>query len=345
MIFCTEWGMNNSMKRACVIGCGAIGPVHCEGIRLADEAVLAGVCDVDPVSRGKLSEQFGARGFASFDEVLASNEIDAVHLCVPHYLHTSMAKTALQAGKIVVLEKPPAMTEEQLSDLLSFVEQGGFSDRITVVLQNRRNACVEKMKEFVQGGALGALRGIVAQVNWCRDEAYYNSAAWRGTWKYEGGGLLMNQAIHTIDLMLWLGGKASDVRGHACRRILKNIEVEDTADILILFENGVRGVFSGTNGYSVTTPASVELEFEGGRLRYADQLLYQIVDDHCTVICRDYPPAQGKACWGASHAKVIDDFYRFLAGKGGNHISLTEAVPSMELIFQVYHQSRQAGLL
>ena len=328
------------MKTGCVVGCGAIGPVHAEGIRLAEFGRLDGICEIDEEKRNKYCEQYGVKGFSSFDQVLCDPEIDVVHICTPHYLHAPMTREALLAGKAVVLEKPAAISSRELRELVSFVEENGYRDRVMIMLQNRRNSCVQALKKLTTSEQeLGALKGIAAHVTWRRDEAYYDSAAWRGTWAYEGGGLLINQAVHTIDLMLWLGGAVKEIRAAASRRAVTNIEVEDTADALVVFENGARGVFTATNGYGATTPAMLELEFEKARFRYADQALYRIEGQDISVVCRDDLQFRGKSCWGNGHARVIDDFYRFLEGSGGQMIPLTEAVPAMEFVFEVYRQA------
>lgn len=326
------------MKQGCVVGCGAIGPVHAEGIRLAEFGRLGGVCDIDE-ERGRVCGR-NIKYFSSFEQVICDPSIDVVHICTPHYLHASMTKAALEAGKAVVLEKPVAISRREMEELIAFVERRGFGDRVMIMLQNRKNTCVQTLKNLMASDrSLGALRGIAAHVTWRRDEAYYASAPWRGTWDMEGGGLLINQAIHTIDLMLWLGGAVQEIRSCASRRAVTGIEVEDTADVLIWFKNGARGVFTGTNGYGVTVPAMLELEFENVRLRYADQALYRIEGQEISVLCRDDLAFRGKVCWGNGHARVIDDFYRHLERKGGSFIPLREAVPAMEFVFEVYQQA------
>ena len=327
------------MKKGCVIGCGAISTMHTEGLLLSDYGQLAGVCDIDKGKAIEKAEQYQVPVYDSFESVIQDETIDVVHLCTPHYLHAPMTKAALSAGKAVVLEKPIAITPSEMKDLLQFVEENGYHDKVTVMFQTRQNTCIQKIRQMIEEKALGEMLGIVAHLSWKRDEEYYASGEWRGTWDYEGGGVLINQAIHTIDLMLLMAGPVASMKAAASNRMVKTIEVEDTADVLIEFESGIRGVFTATNGYSWTNPASIELNFEKGKLRYADQALYQICGDEITILCKDDHSYKGKSCWGNGHAKAIENFYQHLSGKGGSYLPLTEAIPATEFVFEVYRQA------
>ena len=328
------------MKNGCIVGCGAISPMHAEALVLSDYGKLYGVCDTDPQKAEAMARKYVAEVYSSFEQVIEDKDIDVVHICTPHYLHTPMAKTALSAGKAVVLEKPVAISKGELEDLLAFVQKNGYEDKVTVMFQTRRNTCVQKMQSLLkEDKSLGSLLGIIAHLSWKRDEQYYASGDWRGTWKYEGGGVLINQAIHTIDLMLLLAGPVKQMFANASNRIIKNIEVEDTADVLIEFESGARGVLTATNGHSTTTPATIELQFENGILRYADHTLYSIKGVDIEVLCHDEDVFYGKDCWGNGHADAIDSFYRFLHGEGGENLPLTESVPATSFVFEVYRQA------
>lgn len=327
------------MKRGCIIGCGAISVMHTEGLQLTDFGQLAGVCDIDAEKAKKMGESYGVPVYSSFEEVIADSTIDVVHICTPHYLHAPMTKAALSAGKAVVLEKPIAISQAEMEDLLNFVHENGYEDKVSVMFQTRKNTCIQEIQRKMKEGALGELQGIAAHLTWRRDEEYYASGDWRGTWAYEGGGVLINQAIHTIDLMLLLAGPVKTMVANASTRMVKNIEVEDTADVVMEFESGVRGVFTATNAFTVTIPASIELIFEKGKLRYADKALYQICGDDISVLCQDDESYKGKSCWGNGHAVAIEDFYRFLQGEGGDHLPLSEAVGATNFVFEVYRQA------
>ncbi len=213
------------MKKVCIVGYGAIGPIHAMALEKTAQGRLYGVCDVDPARRRACAEQYGAVEYEDFDTMLLDKEIQSVHICTPHYLHYEMIRKALAAGKDVVAEKPLVRTREEWEAL----QRLPGADRICVVLQNRLNPCVQRMRELVRSGELGAVRAVRGILTWNRDRAYYESARWRGKWETEGGGLLINQAVHTLDLFSYVAGDICGVRADMCNHTLEGvIQVEDT---------------------------------------------------------------------------------------------------------------------
>ena len=327
------------MKRGCVVGVGAIGPVHASALVGMDS--LYAVCDnqLDRLS-GFYPKNLDLKRYGSFDEVLNDSEIDVVHICTPHYLHKEMAISAMEHNKAVVLEKPAAMNAEELAELYEAQKQ--LSGRVCVVLQNRTNpGIVELKKRIASDKKLGKLLEITGILTWNRDAEYYRHDAWRGKWKTEGGGLLINQAVHTIDLMCWLGGGITSVRGSVSNKTLEDvIEVEDTADAIFKTSSGINMCFYATNGCSISRPAQLEVQFEFGKLRYADNRLYRITDNSCEQIASDSGDVPGKPCWGGGHKKVITDFYNYLESGSGEYISLDDAMPAMKVLYAFYKSAR-----
>ena len=328
------------MKNGCVIGMGAVGPIHAAALQ--ERGSLYGVCDNQPERLARfLPEDTNIRRFADFAEVLNDPEVEVVHICTPHFLHAKMTRAALAAGKQVVLEKPAAMCAEEFEDLRQYAAKS--AGRVCVMLQNRTNPAVVKMKELLENDRhLGKLMGLTGFLTWCRDAAYYAQDAWRGKWKTEGGGLLINQAIHTLDLMGYLGGKVISVQGSISNKTLQGvIEVEDTADAVMETENGLRLCFYATNGCRYSRPMYLEAQLEHGVLRYADNRLYQITEEDCQVLAYDRPDCPGKACWGGGHRTVIADFYRYLETGKGWYLTLEDAVPAMEVLFAFYQSAKE----
>lgn len=328
------------MKRGCVVGMGAIGPVHAAG--LESRGSLYGICD----NQKKRLMEFQPKNqklcrFSGLEEVLADSRVDVVHICTPHYLHAEMAISAMQAGKAVVLEKPVSMNDEELEAVMSCAKE--TDGRICVMLQNRTNPAVRCLKNILEkNDDMGKIIGISGFLTWCRDASYYAQDAWRGKWKTEGGGLLINQAIHTIDLMEYLGGRIVRVCGSISNKTLNGvIEVEDTADAVFETEDGLRMSFYATNGYSCSEPPRIEVRMEKGLLRYADNRLYRITEDSCEILAYDSPEHPGKACWGSGHQTVIDGFYRMLEIGDGEYSSLWDAVPAMRTLFAFYRSAKE----
>lgn len=317
------------MKKVCIVGYGAIGPIHAKALENVTGAQLYAVCDIAPKRRQLCREQYGdgVMEYEDFDTMLADTFLDSVHICTPHYLHYEMAKKALAAGKSVVLEKPVTRTRQEWNALMNL--EG--ADKICVVLQNRLNPCVQKLKEMIQNGSLGSVKAARAVLTWNRDKAYYESAGWRGKWDTEGGGLLINQAIHTLDFFSYLLGGIRKVRTTMCNHTLEGvIEVEDTFVAHLDLAGGVKGVFFATNGYSENSSPFFEVSFEKGTARYLDQKLW--VNDR--LYAEDAPATAGKAYWGSGHAMLLKKFY-----EEGEAFSPFDARNTMETVFAMYEDA------
>ena len=149
--------------------------------------------------------------------------------------------------------------------------------QITINFQNRFNPTSIKAKEIIDSGEMGKIRGVKGLVTWFRDADYYVESGWRGSFQTEGGGVLINQSIHTLDLMRWLVGEVEFIEGHVSTRALKDvIEVEDTAEATLYFKNGARGIFYATNCYTDNSPVEIEIHFDKGTLRIYDDELIKI---------------------------------------------------------------------
>lgn len=324
------------MKNACIVGYGAIGPVHADAIDKCPDALLYAVCDINADRAKKCTDKYsGVISYADFNDMLGDNNIDVVHICTPHYLHEPMTNAALRAGKDVVLEKPVCINQDEMKSIMLTAEK--HSDRkICVMLQNRTNACIQEMKRLAEDETSGKLLGIIATLSWHRDEAYYAHDSWRGKWATEGGGLMINQAIHLLDLMVMFGGKPVCVHSNLSHWKIANIEVEDTANALVEFESGICGVFSATNCHSCDAPFYLELDFENVKLRYADGVLYRIVGDDISITERDVKPEIGKKYWGSGHAKVTNAFYSSLENRPMPYTTIYDAANSMGVMFDMY---------
>lgn len=326
------------MKNACIVGYGAIGPVHADAINKCPDAHLYAVCDIDAERLKKSTDEYsGVIGYTDFDNMLTDDNIDVVHICTPHYLHEPMTKAALAAGKDVVLEKPVCITRGEMQNIINIADR--HKDRkLCIMLQNRTNACIVKMKRLAASVETGKLLGIIASLSWHRDEKYYAHDSWRGKWATEGGGLMINQAVHLLDLMIMFGGKPVKVRSNLSHWKISNIEVEDTANALVQFESGICGVFNATNCHSCDSPFYLELDFENVKLRYADGVLYRITDDDITIIEKDVKANIGKKYWGSGHARVTDAFYSSLEGRPSPYTTIYDAADTMSVMFDMYEK-------
>ncbi|MET0976004.1 MAG: Gfo/Idh/MocA family oxidoreductase, partial [Leifsonia sp.] len=257
--------------RAAVIGCGDISSLHLAALATVPGATLVAVCDTDADRLAAASVAKEVPGFADhlrlFDEV----KPDVVHICTPHDTHAVIAVAALDRGIDVILEKPLAHTRDEADRLQLAAERSGA--RLAVCFQNRYNAPVQAARLALATGDLGAVLGASATVLWHRSAEYYLDRPWRGRWSTGGGGLLMNQAIHTLDLVQWLVGPVESVSGNASTRFLEDvIEVEDTAEMVLRHVNGARSVFYATLAHSSNAPVDIEIVTERATLHIRGDL-------------------------------------------------------------------------
>ena len=220
---------------AVVVGCGAIGPVHAGVLSDCPDAVLYGVCDIQPDRADALAAKYGCKAYYDFDAVVCDPDVDVVHLCTPHYLHAPMAVEAARRGKHVVMEKPFAMNNREAAEAAEHIRESGV--KLCAVLQNRYTPCIVKAKELIDGGTYGKVLGAKGLLTWHRPPEYYASGEWRGKWATEGGGLVINQAVHLLDLLTYLGGSCEAICASMDNRTLQGvIEVEDTAEATLYWK-------------------------------------------------------------------------------------------------------------
>lgn len=330
------------MLRVGLVGCGDISPMHLDAIAADPGADLVGVCDIDGPAREAAAAQYGGEPFARLDDLLDAGGLDVLHVCTPHYLHAPMAEQGLAAGVNVLTEKPVGRT---LADADRLDRAARASSAILgVCFQNRYNNTVVELKRRLDEGRYGEVLSVSGELRWQRDAAYYARRPWRRTWREAGGGLLINQAIHTLDLMQWLVGGVAGVSGRAEQRAMRPpVEVEDTASITLDLEtpagSRVEGVFFGTNTHDHNAPVVVEVRTEQAVLRLESDLTITTGDSEVEVVESAGNGPQGRDYWGASHALLIADFYRHVRLGRPFWIDAAEATPSLRILSEVYRQS------
>ncbi len=224
-----------------LVGCGSIAPTQAKALAaLPAQVRLAYCCDVDERRASAFAEQFGLK-VASWAEVLANPEIEAITICTPSGLHSSLAAEAFAAGKHVVVEKPMDVSLAACDALLEAQRQAPSPRALAVISQHRFDPASQLVQQTVQRGELGRLVLAEVQIPWFRTQEYYDSGDWRGTWALDGGGCLMNQGIHTVDLMLWLCGPVKTVYAQTRTAAHERIEVEDVVCATLTFANGAIG--------------------------------------------------------------------------------------------------------
>lgn len=299
------------MKRVGIVGCGGIAGTHVWAISQLDNIEITAFADVKKERAIAFSEKYAdgnVATYSSIEDMLSTNQVDAIHICTPHYLHVPMAITALRQGVSVFCEKPPAISMKQFEELRTVVDNS--KARLGFCFQNRYNQTVKKAEEILAEGRLGEVIGARAFVTWKREADYYRTD-WKGQLSTEGGGALINQSIHTLDLMLQFLGEPEMLEAGISNHHLKGvIEVEDTVEAWMRFRDDKRGCFYASTGYASDAPVILELTCEQGSITMIDKTV--TVRKHGGEIENlDIEELQGigKSYWGNGHLTCIRDFY------------------------------------
>jgi UDP-N-acetyl-2-amino-2-deoxyglucuronate dehydrogenase len=269
--------MNNAMNnkvRFALVGAGIIGTHHGKVMsELAADVELVAVVDHDREKAEKLTAERGGEAFTSLTEALAAAEFDVVAVCTPTGAHGEVAIEALEAGKHVVIEKPAEVTLEKTDAIIAAADKAGT--KVTVISQHRFDPSTEIVIDAIRAGELGRLTSGIASIDWWRGQNYYDSGAWRGTWELDGGGALMNQGVHTVDLLVAAMGRPVEVFAYTATLAHERIEVEDVAAGVVKFESGALGILHGSTAAFPGLSARLQVHGDkGSAVIDSDQLTY-----------------------------------------------------------------------
>ena len=303
------------MLKVGIVGCGGIAAVHALALSQMEQIELMAFADIKKDRADAFVQKYGAKdakSYASLEEMLEDSGIESLHICTPHYLHVPMAIAALEKGIHVFMEKPPAITRQQFAQLKEASEKS--SARLGICFQNRYNATTQKVDELLKSPEVGEILGARAFVTWNRTKPYYTESGWRGSLETEGGGALINQSVHTLDLLVrWLQ-KPVETEATMSNHHLKGvIEVEDALEAYIRFKTGEKDTvacFYATTAYIQNAPIMIEIACEKAVIRLEDALVTCRYEDGrmdtYSCVKANIP---GKSYWGAGHADCIADFY------------------------------------
>lgn len=331
------------MYKVAIVGCGSIAQVHAAALKGMNRVTVIGCADVNVERADRLAQQLDCPAFDSLEAMLDTQKPDVLHICTPHHLHVPMALEAARRGIAVLSEKPEGISADQLDALAKAEEDGA---RIGICFQNRYNEAVEEARLLLESGKSGSVRGVRAFVTWHREAPYYTHSGWRGSMKTEGGGVMINQAIHTLDLIQYLCGFPKTLEGHVDNYHLKGvIDVEDTATIYMQLENNVPAVMFATTSYAVDSPVLLEivcenmvLRLEGNTLKLLDK------DGHIEITSSpvEYQKTNtvGKCYWGDGHPSLFRDYYRCLEQGLPFPIGAKEGAKAVRLLLALYESSR-----
>ena len=227
-----------------VIGCGMIAHFHARAIADVRGAKLVAGFDTVPAAADRLAQATGCTPYTDLDAFLADPDLDIVTIGTPSGAHMEPAVAAARAGKHVIVEKPLEITLKRCDKIIDECEKAGVV--LSTIFPSRFHDSSIKLQKAVASGRFGRLTLGDAIVKWYRSQEYYDSGAWRGTWELDGGGALMNQAIHSVDLLTWLMGPVAEIRAETALLAHQRIEVEDVALAILKFANGARGTIQAS---------------------------------------------------------------------------------------------------
>ena len=324
--------MKKTFKVA-LVGCGAVSKNHLAALATIDNVSVVALCDVNRERAELRAAELKSECtiYEDYETMLEREALDAVHITTPHYLHAPMARLALERGINVFLEKPMCISLDEIDELLEIEKKS--SGRITVCFQNRFNPATLVARRIADedGGVISAYGTVI----WERSEKYYTSSGWRGAYATEGGGVMINQAIHTIDLLCQFLGKPTTVCATTANHRHKGIiEVEDSCEGVIGFESGDSASFYATTAFTGYDSTSIFLLTKNHKLEIRNNRLY--LDGEHVEEGRDHDNYVTKACYGNSHATLIERFYSALESGADMPVTLESAAEAIRILLAAY---------
>jgi len=321
-----------------ILGCGMIANYHAKAIREIPGARLAGAFDKHPDQSRRFCETYGIRQFDSMEAMLSSDEVDVVCICLPSGLHYSAAMECIRSGKHVIVEKPMTFTTAQADEIIAAADAAGV--QVTVISQLRYSQAVSTLKDALGKGYFGKPVAFDIYMKYYRDPEYYSSSSWKGTLKMDGGGALMNQGVHGVDLLQYIAGPVVSVQALAAT-LCHSIEAEDTVAAVLEFENGALGVLQATT--SVYPGFSRRLEIcgtEGTAILREDAIEYCAFRDSSKALpCQKPRIETGSKPGGMDHSlhkMQIADFLLSLRENRRPFLDAREGRKAVQIMEAVY---------
>jgi predicted dehydrogenase len=332
-----------------IIGAGVISHVHAKAISEIPNARLVGIHGSNAEKVVAFSERHGCTAFSTLDEMLSSPDIDIVCICTPSGAHLEPALEAIRAGKHCLIEKPLEITLERCDAIIEAAAKAGV--QVAVIFPSRFYEAASRLKKALDAGRFGDIVLGDAYVKWHRTDAYYQSAAWRGTWQLDGGGALMNQGIHSVDLLQWYMGPVESVQAFVANRKHKTIEVEDTVVASLRFDSGALGSIEASTALWPGSLKQIEiLGAEGSAVLQESDLtrwdfMHPLEEDHA-IRSAGVSSSHGGVSNPADishmgHLFQISDLMRAIQEGGLPAIDGLEGRKSVEIVLAIYQSARE----
>ena len=334
-----------------VVGTGNIAQAHIDAVQKLPNARLVGVTSRSLGRAGEVAKEHGVKLYPDMEGLLRDDAVELVTVCTPSGAHLEPAVAAAEAGRHVIVEKPLEVTAQRAQRIIDAAETAGV--KLATVFMSRFADAHVRLKRALEGGELGRLLQGDAYVKWYRPQTYYDSGDWRGTWRLDGGGALMNQAIHQVDLLLWLMGPVEEVFAYAGTLNHDGLEVEDTLVAVLRYQNGALGTISAATSLYPGQPKVLELHGTKGTVRVKDDGLdlwgLEGVSEarQKEIVRADQKGASGTfsdpmAMSFENHRRQFEDFLRAIDTDTTPLVDGREGLKSVELVTAIY-RSAQTG--
>jgi Predicted dehydrogenases and related proteins len=329
--------------RVAMVGCGRISEMYRAVFKeLSDSVEVAYAVDINEEKARDFAGDFdGCVSTADYRNCFGK-DIDVIHMATPHYLHPVIAIDAMKHGINVLTEKPMSIKLSDADEMIKTAKENNV--KLGVIFQTRYvKGCME-LKRLIEDGKLGKILSARSYLSWSRSDEYYSESDWKGTWDKEGGGVLIDQAIHSLDRVQWLVGSDIEwIEGSMANRVHKIVDVEDVAEAFVKFKNGCLYHLFACNCYSYDSPIEIEIVGEKGRIGLKQDLAwvnidgekpYEIVDGYDGL-------SVGPNYWGCSHITQVKDYYKSLKDDKPVYIDGESGRKALELVKGIYKSARE----
>lgn len=340
--------------RVGIIGCGVIAPTHAECFSKEERAEIVWACDIEEEKARSLAARYGVPHVtARLQDVLEDERVNAISICTPHASHAEIAVAALEAGKHVLCEKALGATAEQMDEMLA-AHKRHPSLVFSGVFQHRFERRHQLMKQLVEDGSFGEVLTAGMQMRCFRSKDYYRADKWRGTWAEEGGSVLINQAIHTVDALAWIMGGVADLCGTYSNQTHEDtIETEDAAVAALRFRNGALGTIEAISSSHIDweptmfihgTKGSIEIRNASPmKVVFTDAAVRERVTRELSGTPEAAPVGSAKAYYGGEHRSQIADFVEAVVEGREPFVTAASVRHAVEIVLAVYASHRKGG--
>ena len=331
------------MLRIGIVGCGSIFTMHATSVDNLENATLVGVCDIKKDRADAAAKKYNVTAYYDYKELIEKENLDVVHVCVPHYMHPVISKYALEHGVNVLCEKPMSIHYADGEANVKLADEKNL--RYGIIFQCRYNNTSQLVKKNLENGKLGKIISARCTLTWCKPDSYYSLSDWKGTWEKEGGGVIIDQAIHSLDLANWfIDSEPVEVQASIANRAHDIMKVDDTGEGYIRYKNGATMAFWAMNNYGCDDPIEIRLCCEKGRVVMSyDDARIEFADGTVETIAQEDDGIyyeNGKDYWGFQHIRQIADFYKSVEEGTEPFISGREALKIQKVVCAIYESAK-----